>query len=36
MEIYGGFTVSALIGISLAVAAIVLTEIFVRKMDKDD
>jgi hypothetical protein len=36
MGIYGGFIVSALIGIALAVFLVVATEIFVRKMDKDD
>jgi hypothetical protein len=36
MEIYGWFTVSTLISITIAVIAIILTEIFVRRMFKDD
>jgi hypothetical protein len=36
MEIYGWFTVSALIGIALAVFFLVVTEVFIRKIDKDD
>lgn len=36
MEIYGRFTMTTLVGIGIAIAAIVLTEIFVRRMFKDD
>ena len=36
MEIYGRFTMTTLIGIGIAVVAIVLTEVFVRRMFKDD
>ena len=36
MEIYGRVTMTTVIGVGIAIAAIVLTEVFVRRMFKDD